>query len=447
MGNHIGLHISRGAVFAARLETTGKKRTIADSFSHAFEDEEGLSNALRECATRFSGVNAEWAVGIPSDECSFRHLKFPFNGASRIRAALPFELESALPYSTDEIETSFLEMSSDNEGTAVLACAARHERLDYYRTILNNCGVRVGHILPDSAALAYFYRAAILPTLLQKPGSALIASVDDRALHLCFMGPNGFVDTFVAEPEEREATRFLATLEQPPEKIFIGGPSSGGFLTHMTSGDFWKRELSNSIEGEQPDMMMVPLGLALFLETGEEALSFPGVGGRRMNFGGSLRFAAIGALTCALLFTGFLFFRNLTKERALENINTQTKAAFNAALPGAKAVKPVFQLEQQMKRLENRLRRSGFSPGGRADFLWILKRLSETVPDNLPVEMDEIVYEETVITITGKTDKYESVTRLRELYSLASPFRGAEVLDSKTAPDGRRVGFKIRIQL
>lgn len=446
MAGYIGLWISTARVSAVHLQTSGKKISVAGVFSAKYAGDEALVAALGACAARFANDAAEWTIGLPITEFSFRQLDFPFKGRGQIEAAIGFELEAALPFAAEEMAESFITMKTDGQQSSVLACAIRKERLSHYRALLQNAGIAARTIVPDTTALLYFYRSVILPSLSIEPASAIIASAESDMLHLCGVTANGHIDFHGAEPNENEIRRFTAAFPAEPEKYFIGG-ARADLLQHPPEQDIWKRRIETVIDGETPERLMIPIGLAVLGTSGGSDLSFTGGARVNMKFANDWRVAAAAGALALVLSLGFLVFRNHLKERTLTTISNQTKTVFSTAIPGAKAVKPVFQLEQQLKKLESKMRHAGLGGGGRNDLIWTLKRMSETLPEGLIVEMDEIIYEEESVTVSGRTDRLESVTRLKELFSITTPFKGAEMLESKAAPDGRKVTFKLRMSL
>jgi hypothetical protein len=166
-----------------------------------------------------------------------------------------------------------------------------------------------------------------------------------------------------------------------------------------------------------------------------------------MKIGSSHRFAAVGAACFAVLAFGFLLYRNYALQNTYEALTGQIAAIYTTAVPGSRAVKPMLQMKQRLAIEEKKIRRAGLAGGGRIDLLWALKRLSETLPEGLALEVEEITYDEEGITLKGRTDKFESVTRIKELYSIADPFKNAEVTDSHASADGKKVSFKLRMQL
>ncbi|TBR20986.1 MAG: hypothetical protein EPO63_09145, partial [Candidatus Nitrosotenuis sp.] len=350
-------------------------------------------------------------------EFSFRQLSFPFKGHSQIAAAIGFEMEAALPFTGEEMAVSFVTMTTSGQQSSVLVCAIRKERLAHYRAVLKTAGIEARRIAPDTSALLYFYRSVILPSVGTEPASALVAAADADLLHLCGVTANGFIDFYAAKPDENEIRRFAATLPAEPEKYYIGGDRPER-LGRWPEQDLWKRRIETVIGGEAADRLMIPIGLAALGSASGDGLSFEGGARRKMKFANDWRIAAATGTAALVLLLGFLFFRNYLKERTLTMINNQAKTVFTAALPGAKAVKPVFQLEERLAKLESKMKRAGLSGNGRNDLIWILKRMSETMPEGMIVEMDEIIYEENSVMVTGRTDRLESASRIKELFSI-----------------------------
>ncbi|MBI5179348.1 MAG: hypothetical protein HZA04_08855 [Nitrospinae bacterium] len=439
-----GLHISPRSVRAVLLG--GKKMEWVDSFAEPYHDMESLKAALAACAAKFAGHNAVWAVGIPLGEFSVRHLSFPFANRRAIAQALPFEMETFLPYPAAEMESCFMTVASSKEETKVLACAIRHERLTHYKELLNETGLAVTAILPDSAALLHFHRNILQKAARLEPAATVIAAVENGDMSLCFTDETGYCDLYAAPAEASELKRFAAAVGREAEKTFIGGEEKAGLMKDW-GPEMWKRQVDAAL-GPAVDAarLMVPVGLAS-AATAPGDLAFHVSAGGKLRSVFSIRSAALGAACLLALSVGYPVLRNYVKQRTYDKINGEIKAIFTTAVPGAKPVKPMFQMKQKLAALEERMRRAGMGGGGRMDLLWVLKRMSESLPEGLTMEVDEIVYEEDGVTVSAKTDKFESVNRIKELYSIVSPFKAAEVTENKTSPDGKRVSFKLRMRL
>ncbi len=445
MAEYAGLQISRNSLRAVRGESGGDGWKITDVFLSAWSDSDSLAAALKECSARF-GPGARYAVGIPQTEASIRHVSFPFSGDRAIRAALPFEMEASLPYPAAETETTFVRLSSSKEETKTLAIAARKERLAFYRNALKEAGMTVEAIMPEAAALLHLYR---LVRAKGENGPVLLADVGDDDMLLCFADGDGFCDLHCTSAEASEVPRFVSAVGREPSEVFVGGENADkvGADKYGTAAS-WRLRLEAVFGSNyKPENLMTPLGLLAVAESRSLDALFPGDSNKGTGLPAGMRFAAFCTVVFVVLALGDLAYGYLAKKRQYEQIRERSAEVFNAALPGKKAVKPAVQLKQKLEALDKKMRLAGLAGPGRVDLLWVLKRMSETLPDGLPFEVEELLYEDDTVTVSGKTDKFESVTRIKELYSIVTPFKSCEVADSKATADGKKVSFKLRMRL
>jgi hypothetical protein len=448
MVKYAGLNITARSIRGVLIEKDGKSIKAKETFSANWLDGETMKQALTDCVQKF-GEEVRWMVGIPHMNFSIRHLTFPFSARNAISAALAFEMESLLPYPASEMETSYLKMSSTKEETKLLAFAIRKEKLLFYRNALKEAGLHADFITSGAVALLHFNRFASGFRNESEPENALLGDIEGNSISLCFTGSDGFCDILETEANEKEIPRFLSAMGKEPSIIIIGGADSEGFAgSKYALPDSWKEGMAEFIgEAEKPEGLIVPIGLAAMMEAGTEEPVLVADPERKLALPSSLRYTAIGAIACAVITFSYSIYSYYSKQNMFQELQEQSVKAFNVALPGVKVVKPTFQLEQRLDLLQQKLRLAGLAGTGRMDLLWILQRLSETIPNDVPMEIDELLYEGDGVTISGKSDKLESITKIKGILSTTQPFKDCEVLDSRASADGKKISFKMRLQL
>ncbi|MFQ5432756.1 MAG: PilN domain-containing protein, partial [Nitrospinota bacterium] len=263
-----------------------------------------------------------------------------------------------------------------------------------------------------------------------------------------YVGDAGQLDYTCAEPDERELENFIAACEEIPETVCVGGGEPYR-ISSTPLDDTWKSGLRDSFTGPvEPDRVMAVLALALLGGSGK----MPGLGFiKESEFYEKLRagfkLTAAGFALFTLLSVGFLFYRHRTQIHTLRETKAEIGRIYKTAVPTGRLVKPIFQLKQRLKELKGGLARAGFGEAGRRDLLWILKLLSERLQTIKGAKIDEIIYEEKIITIKGKSENFNSVNRIREALEAAPAFKSVEVADSRAFPDTKKVSFKMRLQL
>jgi hypothetical protein len=443
MANQIGLHIRKERVDAVALNTVGEDLSVIEYFSSGFESETGLVEALSNCASRFEELNAFWNVGLPTEDYSFRHLAFPFKNRKAISQALSFELENILPYSADEMEVSYLTISSGVD-TKLLACAAKKEKLEYYRNALKSAGIMARVIMPDSVALLNFGR-----DILNRDERVFLADVSGDRILLCYAGDDGFADFHVAPKDVLEMERFLAAFDKEPERRYVAGDGADReFLEGIEDAGIRDVDFLKSLGSPvPPEKMMVPLGLAARGNLSpREGLNFSKDTGFYKKLLSGFDIHAVGAIIFFFLWITYIGYGNHLMDEKLAKTKEQIKKVYNTALPGARAVKPLFQLKQKVKALEAKLKVAGLSGSGRSDLLWLLVEMSKKIPASPETIITGINYDERGVTIGGRTDNFEAVGSIRDALANMESYKSVEVGESSATADKKSVAFKIRMK-
>lgn len=448
MGIFVGLRISRDRMDAVALKTSGNDKEIIEKVAAKFDDDDSMMDGIREYALRFEQHPVVWCIGLPTEEFSFRHVTFPFRKPKAIRNAIVFTLEPLLPYPAEEVECSYVRISSSGDETKVLACAIQKERLEHYKGILEKAGIKARIITPDVSALYNVYKKiGVSDGEEEKTAPTLLANVDNDSMLVCYAGDNGFVDYFASSPDENEMERFLAAFDEKPESILITGEKSLGFKQFPSQQNLSSNENLKAFYGGTMDAddAIIPFGLALHgMEGAKKGFNFSGDAAHFGKFPAKLRPAVVGAAVILILGIGFMFYRNHVKFDILRETKAQTSSAFKAALPDARAVKPAFQLKQRLKELKLALKRSGIVGSERIDILWILKSIAEAMPKGAGTDLDEIIYEPESVIIKGTTESFESVNNIRDSLTKISAFKKIEVTDTQAVADGKQVSFKLK---
>lgn len=106
---------------------------------------------------------------------------------------------------------------------------------------------------------------------------------------------------------------------------------------------------------------------------------------------------------------------------------------------------------QQLKSAVDELRKKVAALGGGAGrgmtSLDLLNIITEKMPKEVPVNIDDLVMDKTRIKVQGDTDSFENVERFKREFETISFFKKVEVADAKLSADQKRVKFRIIIDL
>ena len=96
-------------------------------------------------------------TGVPGEAAALRFLRFPFSDPKKIEQALPFELESEIPYDIEDVLYSWTVLSgkgTNDTECEVLVAFSERETVRTYLDLFERVGLDPRHIRFDSLALA-----------------------------------------------------------------------------------------------------------------------------------------------------------------------------------------------------------------------------------------------------------------------------------------------------
>jgi len=96
--------------------------------------------ALREGLSRVSS-DATLYVALPGDLLSIRQLDLPFTDQRKIDQVIGYELEGQIVHALDDVVFDYVTVRSNDEGTSVLAAAARKETVSAWLETLKESGI------------------------------------------------------------------------------------------------------------------------------------------------------------------------------------------------------------------------------------------------------------------------------------------------------------------
>ena len=77
----------------------------------------------------------------------------------------------------------------------------------------------------------------------------------------------------------------------------------------------------------------------------------------------------------------------------------------------------------------------------------LLNTITEKIPKDITVNIDDLMMDKTKIKVQGDTDSFEHVERIKREFETIPFFKKVEVADAKLAADQKRVKFRIIVDL
>ncbi len=516
----VGLDVGASAVKAVVLKGAFRGTQLVRA-ARVEEADASLADRLRAVAAQAPLGGDDILTALPGHRVSTRLLRFPAAATRRIDQAVPYEIESQIPFTLDQVVVTYQRFPAA-AGTAevrVLAAAAQATDVAAFLEGFLAAKLDPRAINLDAAALAPL--AAVTPGATPG-GSGATAIIDFGATKtgIAIVGEGGlqFVRTILsggqaltralaegldvpeadAERLKRELSplggadarlraahttlvRALEPLVAEIHKTLIayrqtGGPDVERLLLVGGGAALTGIEEMVGRALELPARVVLPgqlQGIALGTETialGPEytpavALALGALGRgtpSRLNFrqgafayrkelaGLRRRLAVAGGLAAAiLLLLGANFYAGYAaKERRYAALEAQVRAAYQEIFPRAPApANEALALKAQTEALKKELAQIGGLAGGRLTPLDIMAELSQRVPRDVRIDVQELVVEKDTVRLRAETDSFESVDRIKAELLKFPPIRDIQVSDAKVNARQTSVGFRFTVSL
>lgn len=176
----LGLDMGSHAVKAAELRQSLRELTVSQLRALPLADAPpSLAAELRDFVQTYDLPRELAVASIAGDRLSTRRLAFPFSDRRKLRAAVPFEVESQVPFDLEEFFVDF-EVAGERDGqTEVVAALVPRAEVALLLDSLRDAQIAPRVVEAEGLALANL--AAIFPLA----GVRLLADVGHRKTTLC----------------------------------------------------------------------------------------------------------------------------------------------------------------------------------------------------------------------------------------------------------------------
>ncbi len=407
---------------------------------------------------------------FPQQDVTSRIVRFPFSGARKLDQTAPFELESWIPFSSQEFITDYQVIERDKNSCVALVAGARKESVSNCLAKFEDMGVHPRSLIPEGFAYRSLARlmgagegAALAFLDLGETRSVLAVTVGDRAVASRSLpgalnraeGEKGKIsDRLIAEVGN--TLRHLSAEEGiAPQTLYLCGD-----LARIEGIDALLAE-NPGIEVKvwsPPPEIEVELGpehaLALALAL-EHSHPIKGVNFRKGEFTLLTETAIIGekmimpgfiavAFVLLLIVNSLFHNRILKSEAAYWDAEIATVAAGVLAdeeVTTANALKMLNEELDRTKELEKAI--------GQTDYLSPLQAMtaiSERIPDELDVDMEEIMLSERMLTIAGIITEYsqmDDITKALDGFEAFKRFDDPDLREKVAKSGGVRFSQRI----
>lgn len=481
-GKILGLEISDTYITATEVLNGLKGSELLSCLSIPVENND-IQSALKDISSKLSHEEDRCIVSIPLSSISFRNIRVPFKDDKNIRQTLPFEMETLVPFSADEMIFDY-SIIDNTDGANILTAGIYKEEISNYLELLLSSGFDpdiidinavpvIAWVLdqqkyPNNGiylGIGYEQQSLII---FQKGRIVIIREFNNH-----FKDKNENSDDSRNQILEKICTEVEITVhsynsnENDPvaiEKIFFGGNASSDPNIEKFLSNFFKTpaERINIIDNtnlfvdqdksEIFDHFIMSNSLANALREHKKGRGF---NFRRDEFEAKRSYFKTGPefkksailfiLLIALIFfdTGIDFY-NLN--RKLKKVEQKYDDERLKRFPESKNYKyPHMELKQRLAELENSTVQlpGGINPDHM--ILDILKDISQRISDSIDVEVSNMVVDPDTVRITGETDSFNTVDGLKNRLEPSNLFKNVTISSANLDKTGKRVRFELKL--
>ncbi len=475
---YIGIDIQEGALSAVLLQSGLKTRMVEACaqvpLASGGEAGEALQAGMEALMDQLHPDGHAVILSIPTDHVICRNIQVPFTDAKKIRQIVPFELEPRLAFPVDNLIIDFQKIDSTDNNTRLMVIAAEISRL---KSILELASAH--HMDPEAlvpGAYATGWRLCQRPDMPEdwilldfSAGRCALLAVHRRKVCLMRSLPAALSSADAAGLIAGHIQQSLAGMDEiiqgafEPARIVASRVAQGGevLLNQLSDRLGSKIEIIDLFETEglkpAPEAPTATTGLnnalacALMAAEGHPgALNFrqgPLSARSRLLEYRPLLLRAGAFLAAALLLALVSVLLDISSlERAVNDTKAQINHLFNSALPNEHTiVDPVHQLTIAMEELKKK----AIAAGGERHLpaIDILYDVSTEIPASLNIRLSTLVAGDQSILLTGVTDSFNAVNKMKDHLEKNKSFRIVKINSANMDQNGKRIRFKIMIQL
>ena len=117
-GKILGLDIGEDSVTAVQVLSGLKGYQVTACAQVIIEEEDGLEGALKGLLEQMDLKSDTYLTSIPAENASYRNLQMPFREPKKIRQTLPFEIETVVPFPSEDLVVDVLQALSATQHCA-----------------------------------------------------------------------------------------------------------------------------------------------------------------------------------------------------------------------------------------------------------------------------------------------------------------------------------------
>lgn len=466
----------------AVLINTGLKSDIVIGSAHVpvaqhSEDGDALTQSLEQLLEQLKPAASNIVVSLPADNALFRFVRVPFKEDNKIHQILPFELEPTLPVGVDSLKIDF-QKSVNADQSDILAVAMDKSVLQDYMSKLASANIRPQLVVPAGFPLA----AQIMVVETQSEAKVLFLDVGTEKTTF-FALRSGRIEMVRNLPSgvgdeadiEALALRVRQTItawsdfahdEQAPSAIYVSGPGlknpgdvdrlSNALEIGVQSIDLhqWlpRIEIQHAVEWH-PAMMNEALALAVLEAEEKPCINFHRIRSPLRNYWSAYRpYIMVPAILLAIVLiiasSGVLLENHYLKKQ-VDQLDAQMEQVYKSTFPASRFSVPPPALDQMKSKLKEVKKGGAGSEQSAANTrtIDVLLQISQSIPGNIDVILSRMTIGADEVTVSGETADFNTVDDIKSRLEKRNLFKQITIASANMDKSGKKVLFKLKIDL
>lgn len=216
-------------------------------------------------------------------------------------------------------------------------------------------------------------------------------------------------------------------------------------------------DLTHKFIGREEARFVIPTGMGLALRGAVHKKPVVGLNFRKgesfykkegKETAVRLIYMMIAIVAVVLLGSTDFYFRYHQREAKYKDIKSEIRRVYMETFPEAmNVVDENQQLKSAVDVLRKKVAALGGGSGGGMTSMDLLNTITEKIPKDITVNIDDLMVDKTKIKVQGNTDSFENVERIKREFEAIPFFKKVEVADAKLAADQKKVKFRIIVDL
>ncbi len=441
------------------------------------KEDTGIDRALVTIAEKIDITGCVCIAAVPAGEVFFRNMKVPFNDRKKIRQILPFELESVMPFSVENLVIDFqtLNLPGQTDQTDIIAACIEKVRLQSYLDKLASIKIE-----PETVTVGGYASAVFLSGSGKVSENFIYVDMDraKSALYIISSGGICLIRPFTAVSNAQYKTSLCTGIQRTlfafdeivyddfkPDLLLIGGydlddNSMAQDIEQQLGVPVKQADLvrddvtiikNHPASSWKPGLMDNALALAMVEIERKSCLNF-----HKTSFAAKkywekhkksiVKSTVLLGLVLVSAVVSFMIDSYSTGKR-IDSLDAGIIDVFKTTFPDVKRI--VDPVQQMRVKIEEKRKTSLFSGKTENNILKIdiLSEISKSIPKDIDVAFTRLVISRENIQITGGTDTFNAVDDIKSRLEKEDIFKKVTISSANIEKSGNRVNFKLKIQL